>query len=159
MNYEEVEALIAVLRDNSGLTELEVRNGERRLRLRRPPISPSARLPQSATAAVSTPGPNGAAVNALAGNGAAPYGESPAALPAVTLTAITAGLVGVFHAGRVSPLRAGDPVNDGQILGQIEAMRLMNDCKSTLSGTIYAVLVQDGQPVEYGQPLFEIEPA
>jgi acetyl-CoA carboxylase biotin carboxyl carrier protein len=70
-------------------------------------------------------------------------------------TPIKATLVGVFRALR-PPLSPGDMVAENKPVGQIEAMRLMNDCYAPLSGTVRAVLVEDGQPVEYGQVLFQI---
>jgi biotin carboxyl carrier protein len=51
----------------------------------------------------------------------------------------------------------GATVKEGQLLGHIEAMRLLNDCLAPEAGTILRVLVEEGQPVEYGQLLFEIE--
>src|SRR5205823_7509936 len=55
-------------------------------------------------------------------------------------------------------VREGDVVKEGQILCIIEAMKLMNEIESKASGRILKVLVEDGQPVEYGQPLFLLEP-
>jgi acetyl-CoA carboxylase biotin carboxyl carrier protein len=72
---------------------------------------------------------------------------------------VTASVVGIFRAlngdAAISP---GKIVNESQVIGQIEAMRLLNDCLATGSGTVTNVLVEEGQPVEYGQLLFEITP-
>jgi biotin carboxyl carrier protein len=56
-------------------------------------------------------------------------------------------------------VEVGDMVKKGQVLCIIEAMKLMNEIESEASGKIVQVLVENGQPVEYGQPLFVVEPA
>ncbi len=55
-------------------------------------------------------------------------------------------------------VREGDVIKEGQVLCIIEAMKLMNEIESKVSGRIIRVLAENGQPVEYGQPLFLIEP-
>jgi biotin carboxyl carrier protein len=73
---------------------------------------------------------------------------------------ITSGLVGTFRAmSGAATLHVGDRVKAGQVLGQIEAIRLLNDCTAPAAGEIVGIAVQDGQPVEYGQLLFEIAPS
>ena len=54
-------------------------------------------------------------------------------------------------------MQIGQTVKQGETIGVIEAMKLLNEIEADKSGTIRAVLVENGQPVEYGQPLFEIE--
>ncbi|MCC6445504.1 MAG: biotin/lipoyl-binding protein [Armatimonadetes bacterium] len=73
-------------------------------------------------------------------------------------TFVRAHLVGVFHAIR-PPVAAGDGVRPKEILGLIESMKLMNDILAQEGGEVAEVLVEEGQPVEYGQPLFRIRPA
>lgn len=141
MDYARIEEIVSVLRD-SCLTEMEVRQGDAALRLRRP--------------ARGAPAPH-------AGN--LPYPEAsppaqhrtPAGEADGAHAAVTAGLVGVFHALR-EPIEEGAPVAERQVLGQIESMRLMNDCLAPAGGRVRAVHIRDGQPVEYGQILFEIAP-
>jgi acetyl-CoA carboxylase biotin carboxyl carrier protein len=146
MNYEQIEALVDVLRESPRLTELEVRSGEVVLRLRRPavPETPRPRAP-------ARPAP------AERNGDASPAPADLALVPVRALEVVTAHIVGVFRAHR-PPVQVEDAVTEKQVLGQIEAMRLMNDCVATRAGRIAAVLVGDGQPVEYGQPLFEIVP-
>jgi acetyl-CoA carboxylase biotin carboxyl carrier protein len=147
MNHEQIEAMVGVLTDSPRLTELEVRAGDVVLRLRRPAPPETAR-PRAA--ARSTPAErNGDSSPASA------VELSPPPYPAPVL--VTALIVGVFHAQK-PPVKVDDAVKEKQVLGQIEAMRLMNDCAATQTGRVVAVLVSDGQPVEYGQPLFEIVP-
>jgi len=70
---------------------------------------------------------------------------------------ILAPMVGIFHV--VDGIaRVGANVNKGQVVGTIESMKLLNDVVSNVSGTIKEVLVEEGTPVEYGQPLCRIEP-
>jgi biotin carboxyl carrier protein len=71
---------------------------------------------------------------------------------------VEAGLVGRFYLSD-DPVAAGQEVEEDEILGAIESMRLMNPVVSPVRGQIVGVFVEDGQPVEYGQTLYEIEPA
>jgi acetyl-CoA carboxylase biotin carboxyl carrier protein len=81
---------------------------------------------------------------------------------APTAITVEAPMVGTFYrasAPTADPfVREGDVVKEGQILCIIEAMKLMNEIESKASGRILKVLVENGQPVEYGQPLFLLEP-
>ena len=70
---------------------------------------------------------------------------------------IVAPMVGVFHPIYPS-LAVGFEVEAGQVVGTIESMKLMNDVRSEFSGTISAVLIEPGMAVEYGHPLFDLEP-
>lgn len=162
MNHEQIESLVAVLRESPRLTEMEVRQGGKVLRLRRAPGTAGGKRIVAHAAATSSKNlvagnggatdVNGAAVNdnslAATGSSAAPSAPPP--------LLVTAQVVGVFRWGKSGPIAPGEAVAPGQALGQIEAMRLMNEINSPASGTIEAVLVEAGQPVEYGQPLFEI---
>jgi acetyl-CoA carboxylase biotin carboxyl carrier protein len=71
-------------------------------------------------------------------------------------------MVGTFYraaAPDAAPfVRPGDPIKKGQVVCIIEAMKLMNEIESKVAGRIAKVLVENGQPVEYGQPLFLVEP-
>lgn len=146
MNHEQIEAIAAVLRESPGLTEVEVRNGAGvSLRLRRP----SRRVPPPAAATstavpASVNAPPAAAARTESGNDSRPV-------------PLVATVVGVFRPlsgdAAISP---GTVVKEGQVLGHIEAMRLLNDCLAPEAGTVQSVLVDEGQPVEYGQLLFEI---
>jgi biotin carboxyl carrier protein len=133
MNFEEIEAVVAVLRGNPALTEIDLRQGETRLRLRRPGGAMSvgvATTPARKASPIVTPTP-----------------------PTAATTVVRAQVVGVFR----SAITVGEAVTEGQVLGQIETMGLPNDCLAPAAGSIQAIRVGNGQPVEYGQPLFEIE--
>ena len=86
--------------------------------------------------------------------------ERPAALPRSDSFVITAPVVGVFRrnaGGRGEPvLDQGDAVQAGQVVGAVEAMGLLNRIQSERSGVVQEMLVRDGQPVEYGQPLLVV---
>ena len=79
------------------------------------------------------------------------------------LITITSPIVGVFHrspAPEAPPFgEAGSSVKKGQVLCIVEAMKLMNEIESDADGVISKILIENGQPVEYGEPLFLIEPA
>ena len=129
-----------------GLAEIEVTSGETRIRLSR--------------ASATTPAP--AVPNQAAGTaGSAPPANATDAL-SVTSVTIEAPMVGTFYRAS-SPtaepyVREGDLVKEGQILCIIEAMKLMNEIETRAGGRIAKILVENGQGVEYGQPLFLIDP-
>jgi acetyl-CoA carboxylase biotin carboxyl carrier protein len=141
MNLKEVRALLELLREY-GLTEIEVEREGERIRLRREAPAPPAPATPPATTGV----------------GAVP----PAAEPRPAALAIEAPMVGTFYrapAPEAAPfVRAGDVVKKGQVVCIIEAMKLMNEVESKVAGRVVKVLVENAQPVEYGQPLFLVEP-
>ena len=182
MNYEQIEQVAALFEAAPTLTEIEVRNEGVALRLRRPaPGSPSfaknaASARPSLTAPLSpfdgttaaTPALSSAAsANAAAAAEAAELVSSGAVAGAGN-TLVTAYMVGIFRASaardgkkqaNAAPIEVGETVIEGQALGSVETMRILNECSAPLSGVIQSVFVSDGQPVEYGQALFEIAPA
>lgn len=94
-----------------------------------------------------------------------PFAPDESAVPAVTAEAAPAFLrspqVGTFYLSAEPQgepfIHEGSVVEPGQVIGLIEAMKLINEVEAEASGTVQRVLVDDGQPVEYGQPLFELE--
>jgi len=142
VNLKDIRKLLDLLREYD-LSELEIEREGERLKLRR---EPATARPPSAEAPVSAPG-------ALA---------PPAAEPRVDLLAVEAPMVGTFYRA-ASPeaqpyVREGDLVKKGQVVCIIEAMKLMNEIESKVTGRVAKVLVENAQPVEYGQPLFFLEP-
>jgi acetyl-CoA carboxylase biotin carboxyl carrier protein len=152
MTLKEIRALLELLRE-FGLAEIEVERSGERVRLRREP-SPGA------------PAPAGPAVAATPG-AAATVHTSPAPDPIREdrrqhLVTVEAPMVGTFYRAP-SPeaeayVREGDAIKEGQVLCIIEAMKLMNEIESKVAGRVIRILAENGQPVEYGQPLFLIEP-
>jgi acetyl-CoA carboxylase biotin carboxyl carrier protein len=141
----ELARQLASLLKELDLTEIEASIGELRLRLQRnrvvaaPPVAPGV------PAEIAAPAPT---VDAAA---------------TAKLITVEAPMVGTFYRAS-SPtaepyVREGDVVKEGQILCIIEAMKLMNEIESKASGRIVKILVENGQPVEYGQPLVLIDPA
>ena len=149
MSQREIRRLADLLRDY-GLTEVEVEREGVRIRLRREP------------AAVAAPGsPPAAGLATPAAIAATPTASAASAGEAHLLT-IEAPMVGTFYRAP-SPdaqpfVRDGDRVKKGQVVCIIEAMKLMNEIESKVAGRVVKVLVENAQPVEYGQPLFLLEP-
>ena len=157
VNMEELRELIGLLRDN-GLAELELENEGFRVRLRREsaasePASHAAPPPPPATApSAPTPAP---ATPAHPGTQA-----TTAAAQDQDLHIIPSPIVGTFYR---SPSPTADPfVKIGSNVGPesvvciIEAMKLMNEIQAEATGEVVKIYVENGQPVEYGQPLFGI---
>lgn len=99
-----------------------------------------------------------------AADGAGRSGDAPAAEPDVSEPfVVTAPMVGIFRrsaGGKAEPpLNEGDSVTAGQVVGAVEAMRMLNRVQSERAGVVARLLVHEGQPVEYGQPLLELRPS
>jgi len=138
----------------TGIGELEVTTGGRTVRI----ASQAGTVPVATmTAAVSADAGAPAAAAALAASGAGlPSAAGHAAL------AITSPMVGTFYRAPApdadSYIEVGDPVSVGQTVCIIEAMKLMNEIESEVKGRVVRILVENAQPVEYGQKLFLVEP-
>ena len=162
---EEVAALAKVLREHD-LTEIRVERAGEILHLRREPgatFPVGAALPHVAPAPIlhapSAPPAATPAPAAPPSPGADAQAAGAAAHPAVY---ITSPFVGTFYR-TPSPeapsfVEVGQRVRKGQVLCIIEAMKLMNEIEAEVDGSIVAVLAENGQPVEYGEPLFQIRP-
>ncbi len=140
IDIETLKDYIKVLEDSS-LAEIEISDEEDSIRL----AKPSADSPVVAFAPSNAP----AAAQA-----------APAAAPATSGKAIKSPMVGVFYAApspdRPPFVNVGDTVKKGDVVCIIEAMKIMNEITATESGTITEVLVENGDVVEYDQPLFTI---
>lgn len=147
MDIRKVKKLIELL-EESGVAEIEIHEGEESVRI--------SRYSQNAAPAV-----------AIAAPVAAPVAAAPAAAPAaekkeeVSGHAVTSPIVGAFYRSPSPQAKAfvevGSRVNVGDTLCIIEAMKIMNQIEADKAGVIKAILVENGQPVEFGQPLFIIE--
>jgi acetyl-CoA carboxylase biotin carboxyl carrier protein len=146
VDIELVRQLAAVL-DDTQLTEIEVEDGERRVRVAR-----------SMTAA---PVMHMAAPMAAAAVAAPAAAEAGAPAPAAAVNAVKSPMVGTAYLASNPEAKnfvtVGQQVAAGDTLLIIEAMKVMNPIRCPRAGTITAVLVQDGQPVEFGEPLLVIE--
>jgi acetyl-CoA carboxylase biotin carboxyl carrier protein len=147
MDLRKLKKLIDLVQE-SGIAELEITEGEERVRINRTGSgNPAVYFPQQAQAAIPS------AVGSTAALVAAPAAE--------TGHPLKSPMVGTFYRspspGSPPFVEVGQSVTKGQTLCIIEAMKLLNEIESDASGNIKAVLVDNGQPVEYGQPLFIIE--
>jgi len=151
MDLRKLKTLIELV-ETSGIAELEIQEGEERVRITRAGVpSASTVILPATTAPVS-----GAVPPPHAG-----LGSEPAAAPPHEGHVVKSPMVGTFYRaaspGAKAFVEVGDTVAQGDALCIIEAMKLMNEIEADASGTIKAILVENGQAVEFGQPLFVID--
>lgn len=150
MDLRKLKKLIDLVQE-SGIAELEITEGEEKVRITRATAVPAASVvPLQAVASPAVMMPAGAEVTpAAAAEPAMPEGHI-----------MKSPMVGTFYRasspGAKTFVEVGDTVNVGDTLCIIEAMKLLNEIESDKAGVIKAVLVENGQPVEYGEPLFVI---
>jgi acetyl-CoA carboxylase biotin carboxyl carrier protein len=152
MTIKEIKEILELFND-SGVGEMEVQRGENRVRLRRAGMDVVVPVAPPVAAPVTAPVP--AAAPALAAAPPAPAAEESG-------VTVKSPIVGTYYESP-SPdaaafVKVGDTVAAGQVLCIIESMKLMNEIESEVAGTIAAKLVDNGRPVEFGQPLFTIKP-
>ena len=160
MDIRKIKKLIELL-EESGVAEIEIREGEESVRIaRQAPAGAAAVAPMVSYAqAPATTSPSAAARVASAAQAA----EAPSAARASAEgeQVVTAPMVGTFYVapspGAKPFVDIGDEVQQGQVLCTIEAMKMMNQIESEFAGRVRAVLAKNGDPVEFGQPLFVIE--
>lgn len=155
MDLNEIKDLISLV-ESSGLSELEIEEEGRRIRLTKQ-ASVLASVPAQQVA-LPAPAPLAAVPSPLA----APAAAGPS-LADEGLVTIDSPMVGTFY-GSPSPgeppfAEPGDRVTADQTVCIVEAMKIMNEVAAKIAGTIERVLVENGEPVEFGQPLFAIRPA
>ncbi len=148
MELEELKELMSLLKDTD-VTELQVEKDGVKVKIRREKFFSHLEIPQSILSdrrevhgkvdLVSEPGPE------------------------VKLFTVTSPIVGTFYRSsspEAEPFaETGTRVKKGQILCIIEAMKLMNEIESEIDGVVVRILVENGHPVEYGEPLFLLDPA
>lgn len=155
MDIRKVKKLIELL-EESGVSEIEIKEGEESVRISRMAKAPSY-APQLYAAPMGAP--HEAMSPSAAAAAAAP---APAAAPARSNEhVVTAPMVGTFYAapapGAKAFVQIGDQVKPGQTLCIIEAMKMMNQIEADKGGRVTSIMAKSGEPVEYGQPLFVIE--
>jgi acetyl-CoA carboxylase biotin carboxyl carrier protein len=156
MDLRKLKKLIDLVQE-SGIGEIEITEGEEKVRIcRQAAGSPQVLM---AAAPMSMQMPMAAPVAAIP-PAAGPAAEAPKAVEPAGHT-LKSPMVGTFYRapspGAPAFVEVGQSVTKGQTLCIIEAMKLLNEIESDATGTVKAVLVENGQPVEYGQPLFVIE--
>ena len=155
MDLRKLKKLIDLVQE-SGIGEIEITEGEEKVRICR-------QAPGVAPMMMAAPGMQPMQYAAGAGMPAAApaAAPAPAAPPEPKGHQLKSPMVGTFYRapspGAPPFIEVGQQVTKGQTLCIIEAMKLLNEIESDVTGTVKAVLVENGQPVEYGQPLFTIE--
>ena len=157
MDIRKVKKLIELL-DETGVAEIEIKEGEESVRISRHPSGGTfAMMPQHM---MYGPPPAPAAAPAAPAVSAAPA-ATPAPAAASADQTVTAPMVGTFYSapapGAKPFVDIGAEVKPGDVLCIIEAMKMMNQIESDKAGRIVSVLAKNGDPVEFGQPLFVIE--
>jgi acetyl-CoA carboxylase biotin carboxyl carrier protein len=163
MDIRKIKKMIELL-EESGIAEIEIKEGEETLRIARvlpgqaavtylgAPQQTYSAPPAATPPRVSPPTPVEAAAASVA---------AAAAAATAAQNLVTAPMVGTYYSsaspGSKAFVELGDEVKVGQVLCIIEAMKMMNQIESEKAGRIKAILVQNGEPVEFGQPLFVIE--
>lgn len=149
MDIRKVKKLIELL-EESGIAEIEINEGEESVRISRYSTTAPAAPIQQYAPAPAAPAPAPAAQT-----------ESASESPAVIGHTVNAPMVGTFYTASApgSPdfVKVGDSVNEGDTVCIIEAMKILNQIEADISGTVKAILVENAQPVEFGQPLIVIE--
>lgn len=149
MDLKDIKAVLKLIQETD-VEEIELEQEGRRVRIRRrgPPVAAPAPTPLApapvAQVAAEVPG-------------------APDIRETTNLITVESPMVGTFYRasapGADSYVREGDKVVKGTVLCLIEAMKLMNEIEAEVSGKVHSILVENAQPVEYGQPLFLLEPA
>jgi len=144
IDIEQLRSLMTAIEEH-GINELEIRNGDDRIRLSRGPVAVAAPMMAAAPLAGAAP-----AVAAAPSAAEEPSGDF-----------ITSPFVGTFYSSP-SPtseafVKEGDHIEVGQPLCIVEAMKLMNEIESEVSGKIVKIIAENGKPVEFGDPLFQVE--
>ncbi len=166
MNQKELKELIDFLIEKD-ISEFELERGDVKVRIKRggdssaPMIAHTLPLPMSPMAVAHAPAAP-ATHGSPASTASSPEAPPAAAAQEEELHQVKSPIVGTFYEapapGAPPFVRPGDQVAAGQVVCIIEAMKLMNEIESDMSGEIVKVLVNNGQPVEYGQALFAIRP-
>ena len=145
MDIRKIKKLIEMLQD-SDLTEIEVQEGEESVRI----VRGSAQPFEVKTTSISP-----ASVNVLSENNEVVANESG--------SPIKSPIVGTFYRkpapDKPNFVSEGDSVGSDSVVCIVEAMKVMNEIKAEVSGTVSKILVEDGSPVQFGQPLFLVKPA
>ena len=150
MDLRKIKKLIELV-EESGVAELEIQEGEESVRISRSSSTP-APAPVQYAAAPQPPAPAPAA---------APAADAAPAKEEVSGHQVRSPMVGTFYAapspGAKNFVEVGQKVNAGDVLCIVEAMKMMNQIEADVSGTVKAVLLSNGEPVEYDEPMFIIE--
>jgi acetyl-CoA carboxylase biotin carboxyl carrier protein len=161
----ELKELIEFLKENN-IGEFDLERGDLKVRIKfghpshaAPPSAlDMARLSQLLTPGQHAPAAPSQGIHAVASSSPVPAAEAPAEEEALHI--VKSPIVGTFYEssspGAAAFVKIGDEIESGQVLCIVEAMKLMNEIESDAAGEVVKRLVTNGQPVEYGQPLFAL---
>ena len=156
MDIRKVKKLIELL-EESGIAEIEIKEGEEAVRISRMPTGPM----MAHYAAPLAPAPVAAAPAAPAAAPVAATTSGGAPARRANEHVVPAPMVGTFYAsatpGAKPFVEIGSEVKEGQVLCIIEAMKMMNQIESDKAGRVTSIMARNGDPVEFGQPLFVVE--
>jgi len=158
---QHIEQLLRYMSEHN-LEEFEYSHGDLKIRLKKPSTGSVVGIPRQ-LAAPEIIVASGGAMHPPAAPPAAPAAAAPEGRSAEDLHLVKSPIVGTYY-GSPSPgaepfVKIGGYVETGQTLCIVEAMKLMNEIESDISGEVLRIFVENGQPVEYGQPLFGIRPS
>ncbi len=150
IDLQELRELVEFLKE-SGIAEFELEREDQHVKLKF-----ESAFPAPAVHAAAMP-----QVHAVAAPAAAPAAPgAPAAVPEEVLHVVKSPIVGTYYEssapGSPAFAKVGDSIDLGQVLCIVEAMKLMNEIESDVAGEVVKVIAKNGQPVEYGQPLFAV---
>ncbi len=155
MDLKHIKSLLQLISE-ADVNEVYIEEGDFKIKIKKRSDAPVYSAPAPAPAPV-------ASVVVPSAPAAQPAASPAPAAAESTTSAIKSPIVGTFYAAASPDAKAfisvGDVISKGQPLCIIEAMKIMNEIESDVSGKVVAILVKNGQPVEFDQPLFEIEPA
>jgi acetyl-CoA carboxylase biotin carboxyl carrier protein len=158
LEVQQIEQLLRFMSDHN-LEEFEYSRGDLKIRLKKPSASTPVYARPMAAPEIIVPG--AAPERPAAGSQSAPVGSEPRATEDLHL--VKSPIVGTYYEapspGTEAFVKIGVHVESGQTLCIVEAMKLMNEIESDESGELIRIFVENGQPVEYGQPLFGIRPS
>lgn len=160
MTIDEIRELVQLVTD-TGIAELELQRGENRVRIRRSGAVQHTEVMVPAYAPAALAGAPAPALEKPAASVPAKM-EKPESAEEARSVLVKSPIVGTFYEGPApgaAPfIRVGETVQPGKVLCIIESMKLMNEIESEVAGVVLSRLVQNGQPVEYGEALFAISP-
>lgn len=153
MEFEQIKELISLV-NSTDITDLEIEDGHFQIRIaKRQPVTVSPRqVQEETTPSQMVTSPTTLAVSSTVDSQDGEHG----------FVEIAAPMVGTFYrapAPDADPyIQTGDTVTEGQVLFIIEAMKMMNEIECEIKGVVKQILVENGEPVEYGQPLLLLDP-
>jgi len=159
---EELRELVEFLKNN-GIAEFDMESADLKVRIKFAGAAATAGIdPGQLAGLLASAGAVASAPASVAAAPAATTASAPAAAPEEALHEVKSPIVGTFYEspspGAPAFVKPGDQVEVGQVLCIVEAMKLMNEIESDMAGEVVRRIVSNGQPVEYGQPLFAIRP-